>query len=142
MKKVLIIIGAMGCIVFGLMIYGIFFSNWGENGWSNVANITIREQGLKQIGKIENVDVFTYNLADIRYIHISAKEMILDDFIQQDWVKLKHLLYGEKSIKDIEGSYVEVYKTENYMVMYVNETLIYAPLGEDVEQILIEANGL
>ena len=67
--------------------------------------------------------------------------MILDDFIQQDWVKLKHLLYGEKSIKDIEGSYVEVYKTENYMVMYVNETLIYAPLGEDVEQILIEANG-
>ena len=137
-QKELILLGSIVFIILILIMYAAFFSNWGERGWSKIANITISEEEniIDKAGKIDNVDVYTYNISDVTYINITAKEISLEELLNKDWMDIDNLLYGDKTYKSLSGESVEVYTAENYMIICYKNTLVYAPLKEDFNTII------
>lgn len=137
-QKWLILLGSIVFIIFVFVIYAAFLSSWGERGWSRIANITISEQEhlIHKAGEIDNVDVYTYNISDVTYINITAKEISLEELLNKDWMDIENLLYGDKTYKRFSGESVEVYTAENYMIICYKNTLVYAPLKEDFNTII------
>ena len=137
-QKWFILLGSIVFIILILIMYAAFFSNWGERGWSKIANITISEEEniIDKAGKIDNVDVYTYNISDVTYINITAKEISLEELLNKDWMDIDNLLYGDKTYKSVSGESVEVYTAENYMIICYKNTLVYAPLKADLNTIM------
>lgn len=137
-QKRLVLFGSIVFIIFVFVIYAAFFSSWGERGWSKIANITISEQEnlIHKAGEIDNVDVYTYNLCEVTFLHITAKEISLEELLNEDWMDVDNLLYGDKEYRSIYGENAEVYTTENYMTINYKNTLVYAPLKADLNTII------
>lgn len=65
----IIVVGIMIVLLLAYVLYEAFFSQWGERGWSKIANITIAEEkGLQEIGELEGVRIYTYNLSEVVYL--------------------------------------------------------------------------
>lgn len=137
-QKWIVLFGSIVIIIFVFVIYAAFFSSWGERGWSRIANITISEQEnlIHKAGEIDNVDVYTYNLSEVIFINITAKEIRLEELLEKEWMDIDNLLYGDKTYKSLSGESVAVYTEENYMIIYYKNTLVYAPLKEDFNTII------
>jgi len=134
---------AAGIVIFCLavlfFIYGVFFSEWGEKGWSEGANISIDDSGIVKIGTIDDTSVYTYDLSEVYFLHISAKGMGLDEFIKQDWVDTENLFNGEKDTFTANGQRVDVYMNEAYKVIHTGGIIIYAPVKADESKLIDEA---
>lgn len=126
---IVIVVGVITVLILVYVLYAAFFSQWGERGWSKIANITISEQGLQEIGELEGVKIYTYNLLDVVYLNITADEITLKDYINQDWVGIENLMHGEKTERKLDGKAVTVYSSENYDVVHSEDAIVFMPRG-------------
>lgn len=122
-------VGVITVLILVYVLYAALFSQWDERGWSKFANITISEQGLQEIGELEGVKIYTYDLSDVVYLNITADEITLEDYIRKDWVGIENLLHGEKTERKLDGKTVTVYSSENYDIVHLEDAIVFMPRG-------------
>lgn len=127
---IIIVAGIMIVLLLVYVLYAAFFSQWGERGWSKIANITIaEEEGLQEISELEGVKIYTCNLSEVMYLNITADEITLEDYIKQDWAEIENLLHGEKTERKLDGKVVTVYSSENYDIVHLKNAIVFMPRG-------------
>ncbi len=134
MKRKILIIICLLCLA-GMITAGIvlFRTQYNEKGIGKYLCIEIDQNGWKEIGQEEGVDIMTYNLKMPYFICSNAKQINLDEALRQGEIQIEDLCKyaSEYQAVDLDREKGTSYLYENYQVVMGKEKCIIAPRDVD-----------
>ncbi len=134
MKRKILIIICLLCLA-GMITAGIvlFRTQYNEKGIGKYLCIEIDQNGWKEIGQEEGVDIMTYNLKMPYFICSNAKQINLDEALRQGEIQIEDLYKyaSEYQAVDLDGEKGTSYLYENYQVVIGKGKCIIAPKEAD-----------